>query len=475
MFIIRPREVDPLGFNFGGYMKKLIGDKKFYRMVFIICIPIVIQNGFTNFASLLDNIMIGQLGTLSMSGVSISNQLLQIFNVSIFGAMSGAGIFLAQFYGKGNRAGVHHCFRIKIGIGLLISLAAIFIFRLLGQNLISLYLNDNPADSLKTLHYGMQYLNVMLVGLIPFAITQVFSSSLRETGNTVLPMKASVIAVIVNFCINYILIFGNFGFPKLGAMGAAIGTVISRVVEMGINIVAGSNNEYLKGAFNTKKIPIEIVGKVIKRGVPLLCNEILWSVSLALISQSYSTRGLNAVAAINITTTVTNFFMIVCYAMGNSISIVVGQRLGAGEIETAKDYDLKMVFMNFVMCFVIGILLFSCSSFIPQIYNTSFEVKSLACSLLKIAACMLPVISIYYSSYFTMRAGGKTVLTFLFDSVYSFVFTFTSALLLTRLTNLDILTIYMLVQCVDIPKAILGLILVKKGVWVHNIVNDLNE
>ena len=290
-------------------MKRLIGDKNFYRMVFTICIPIVIQNGFTNFASLLDNIMIGQLGTLSMSGVSISNQLLQIFNVSVFGAMSGAGIFLAQFYGKGNKDGVHHCFRIKIGIAIMISLVAILVFRILGQNLISLYLNDNPADSLKTLNYGMQYLNVMLIGLLPFAITQVFSSSLRETGNTVLPMKASVVAVIVNFCINYILIFGNFGFPKLGVMGAAIGTVISRVMEMSINIVAGSNNEYLKGAFSTQKIPIEIIENVIKRGVPLLCNEILWSVSLALISQSYSPRGLNAVADINITTKVKNFFL----------------------------------------------------------------------------------------------------------------------------------------------------------------------
>ena len=165
--------------------------------------------------------------------------------------------------------------------------------------------------------------------------------------------------------------------------------------------------------------------------------------------------------------------MIVCYAMGNSISIVVGQQLGAGEIERAKDYDLKMVFMNFIMCFTLAVVLFNVSIYIPQIYNTSVEVKNLATSLLKVAACMLPVISIYYSSYFTMRAGGKTFLTFLFDSGYTFVFTFTTALLLTRLTSLPILIIYIRVQCVDIPKATLGLILVRKGIWVNNIVNEL--
>lgn len=454
-------------------MKKLIGSKGFYKMVLAICIPIVIQNGFTNLASLLDNIMIGQLGTLSMSGVSITNQLLQVFNVTIFGAMSGPGIFMAQFYGKKNKEGVENCFRIKLIIGLIITILAIFLFYTFGSQLISLYLNDNPSDSLKTLNYGMNYLKVMLIGLIPFVITQVYSSSLRETGNTVLPMIASVVAVIVNFCINYILIFGRFGFPQLGVTGAAIGTVVSRVVEMSINIVGGYRNTYLKEAMVLKKVPLSSTKEMLKRGLPLLCNEILWSISIALISQSYSTRGIIAVAAINITTTVTNFFMIVCYAMGNSISIVVGQQLGAGEIERAKDYDLKMVFMNFVMCLAIGIVLFNVSSLIPQIYNTSLEVKALASQLLKIAACMVPIISIYYSSYFTMRAGGKTFLTFLFDSGYTFVFTFMSALLLTRLTSLPILTIYLLVQCVDIPKATLGLVLVRKGIWVHNIVSDL--
>lgn len=454
-------------------MKKLIGNKNFYKMVLAICIPIVIQNGFTTLASLLDNIMIGQLGTLSMSGVSITNQLLQVFNVTIFGAMSGPGIFMAQFYGKKNKEGVENCFRIKLMIGLIITILAIFLFYTFGNQLISLYLNDNPSDSLKTLNYGMNYLKIMLIGLIPFVITQVYSSSLRETGNTVLPMIASIIAVIVNFCINYILIFGRFGFPQLGVTGAAIGTVVSRVVEMSINIVGGYRNTYLKEAMVLKKVPLSSTKEMLKRGLPLLCNEILWSISIALISQSYSTRGIIAVAAINITTTVTNFFMIVCYAMGNSISIVVGQQLGAGEIEKAKDYDLKMLFMNFVMCLAIGIVLFNVSSLIPQIYNTSLEVKALASQLLKIAACMLPIISIYYSSYFTMRAGGKTFLTFLFDSGYTFVFTFMSALLLTRLTSLPILTIYLLVQCVDIPKATLGLVLVRKGIWVHNIVSDL--
>lgn len=460
-------------------MNKLFGDKKFYKMVLVIAIPIIIQNGVTNFVNLLDNIMIGQLGTLSMSGVSITNQLLQVFNITIFGAMSGPGIFMAQFYGKKDKEGLQHCFRFKLIIGFIVMIIAMLLFYNYGSSLISMYLtnkNDNPSDTLKTLNYGLTYLKVMLISFVPFVISQVYSSSLRETGNTFLPMIASVTAVLANTCLNYILIFGHFGFPQLGVAGGAIATVISRYIEMMIIVIGGhlmTQHDYFKGVFHHLHIPMIMVKQIIKSGLPLLCNEILWSGSFALIAQCYSTRGLNAIAAVNITTTVTNFFMIICYAMGNSISIVVGQRLGAGDKAQALDYDLKMITMNFILCFIIGILLFISSHFIPYLYNTSIEVRYLATSLLRIAACMMPIISLYYSSYFTLRAGGKTLLTFLFDSCYTFMISFMAALFLTRFTNLNIFYVYLIVQCFDIPKAILGITLVKKGVWLKNIVNEL--
>lgn len=460
-------------------MKKIFGDKKFYKMVLTIAIPIVIQNGVTNFVNLLDNIMIGQLGTLSMSGVSITNQLLQVFNVTIFGAMSGPGIFMAQFFGKKDKDGLQNCFRFKMIIALIVAFIAIILFYNYGSSLISMYLtneNDNPMDTMKTLNYGMTYLKIMLMGLIPFVISQVYSSSLRETGNTFLPMISSIAAVLVNFVLNYVLIFGHFGFPRLGIVGGALATVISRYIEMIVIVIGGhviSQQDYFKGIYRHLHIPMMTIYQMIKSGLPLLFNEILWSVSYALIAQCYSTRGLNAIAAINITTTVTNFFMIVCYAMGNCISIVVGQQLGAGDKERALDYDFKMMVMNFVLCFVLGSSLFICASYIPYLYNTSLQVRNLATSLLHIAACTIPVISIYYSSYFTLRAGGKTLLTFLFDSVYTFMISFMIALFLTRWTSLNIFYVYLIVQCFDIPKALLGVLLVKKGIWLENIVNDL--
>ena len=190
-------------------IKRYVGDKKFYGMVLTIAIPIMIQNGITNFVSLLDNIMVGQIGTEQMSGVAIVNQLIFVFNLCIFGAISGIGIFGAQFFGKKDYEGVRQTFRFKMLLCLALSIIVIMFFKGFSEVLISLFLHDgsNTGDIKETLFFGKEYLNVMLLGLIPFAINQTYSSTLRETGETVIQMKAGIVAVLANLCINYVLIF----------------------------------------------------------------------------------------------------------------------------------------------------------------------------------------------------------------------------------------------------------------------------
>ena len=219
--------------------RQFIGDRAFYRRVLGVAIPIIIQNGITNFVSMLDNIMVGQVGTVPMSGVAIVNQLLFVFNLCVFGAASGAGIFTAQFFGSQDQEGVRHTFRFKIMVGLLLGAAGIGIFLTAGPPLINLYLTGEGSakDAALTLAYGLRYLRVMLFGLLPFALSNAYASTLRESGQTVVPMLAGVAAVLVNLVFNYILIFGKFGAPALGVVGAAAATVISRYVELAI--VAG--------------------------------------------------------------------------------------------------------------------------------------------------------------------------------------------------------------------------------------------
>ena len=298
-----------------GFRKKFLGDKAFYKMVLAIAIPIMIQNGITNFVSLLDNIMIGRIGTEQMSGAAIVNQLLFVYNLCLFGGVSGAGIFTAQYAGQKDHEGVRQTFRY-----------------------IGMYLKGEGSEAAleATSRYGMQYLWIMFIGLPPFMISQAYSSTLRECGETVQPMKAGVTAVLVNLVFNYLLIYGKFGFPELGVQGAAIATVLSRYVEAAIIIIWSHTHTekmpFAKGLYSTLKVPANLAKKIMIKGTPLLLNETLWAAGMAILTQCYSIRGLNVVAAQNIANTINNVFNVVFIALGDSVAIVVGQLLGAGNV-----------------------------------------------------------------------------------------------------------------------------------------------
>ena len=457
---------------------RLIGDKAFYKQVFTVTIPIMIQNLITSFVSLLDNIMVGQVGTESMSGVAIANQLMFIFNLAIFGALSGIGIFTAQFFGAKDEDGIRHTFRAKWYICLFLFVAFIGMALWKGEFLISLFLQagDDPAAVEKTLSEGMRYMRVMLIGLLPFCVSQVYSSTLRESGETRLPMIAGVVAVLVNLLFNYILIFGHFGAPALGVAGAAVATVIARFVEMAINVTAVHKNagrfSFIRGAYRSFYVPGPLVKQMTLRGLPLLLNEFLWAVAMSAVQQSYSTRGLVAVAAMNISGTVSNLFNQAVFAMGSAVAILVGQLLGAGKFEEARERDYQLITFSLMLSLGTGILSALFAPLFPQLYNTQAEVRALATSLLRINAMFMPLFAFVHCCYFTLRSGGKTVVTFFFDSFYMIVLVYPVSFILSRYTSMNMELLYTCMTAVDIVKAVVGFILVKKGVWINNLVSD---
>lgn len=456
--------------------KKLLGDKAFYAKVLAVTVPIMIQNGITNFVGLLDNIMVGRIGTEQMSGIAIVNQLLMVFNLAIFGAISGVGIFGAQFFGCKNYKGVQHTLRFKIYVGLGILVLGTIILMAGGDQLIQMYLHGegNEQALQATLGYGREYLWVMLIGLPPFVLEEIYASTLREGGETKVPMIAGVVAVLVNLTLNYLLIFGKFGFPELGVVGAAIATVISRYVQMVVVIAWTHRNPekmpFITGAYREWKVPGQLTWNIFRKGTPLMLNEILWSAGMAIMTQCYSTRGLDAVAALNISTVISNLFNVVFVAMGSAVSIIVGQLLGAGKMEEAKDTDRKLIAFAVMSCVVMGAIVFVLAPLFPKLYNTSTEVKELATVLLRVAALCMPIFGFLHTTYFTLRSGGKTIITFLFDSVFLWCVSIPVAYVLSRHSAMAIAALYLCCQMLDLIKCVIGFVLVKKGVWLNNIV-----
>jgi len=463
------------------FLNKFIGDKKFYKRLFVITLPILIQNVITNFVSLVDNVMVGRVGTEEMTGVAIVNQLVFVFNLCIFGAISGAGIFSAQFHGKGDVKGVRDTFRIKFLLVTAIALCAILAFLLCGDILIDLFLHEGeePIDLEKTFAFAKQYLLIMLVGLPPFALMQAYSDTLRSTDETVLPMKASVVAVAVNMCLNYVLIYGKFGAPELGVVGAAIATVSARFVECVIVVVwthlNSKNYSFRLGAYRSMAVPKNLVIQVAKKGFPLMLNEVLWAVGMVVIVQAYSTRGIEVVSAQNISSTVTNLFNCSFFAFGNAIAIIVGQHLGSGNLQKAREEDTKLIACCLLSCTVVGSIMALLSPMIPEIYNTEPAVKALAAQMLMIGAAFMPVHGFAHASYFTLRSGGKTLITFIFDSGFVWFVSIPVAFCLSRFTNLPIIPMYLIVQSLDIIKVIIGFFMLRSGVWVNNLVETDHE
>ena len=455
---------------------RYIGDRAFYRRVFGVAVPIIIQNGISNFVSLLDNIMVGQVGTIPMSGVSIVNGLLFVFNLSIFGASSGAGIFTAQFYGSQDHTGVRHTFRFKLLICTVLSLlgAAVFLFG--GSGLIGLYLTGegDAATAAGALEYGLKYLSIMLWGFLPFALTNTYSSTLRETGETFIPMVGGITAVCVNLVLNYVLIFGHFGAPKMGVEGAALATVISRYVELAI--VAGwthshtARNPFIVGAYRSMYIPGRLLKSILIKGMPLLINEFLWSSGMAIMNQCYSTCGLDVVPAMNISSTLFNLGSVVFLSMGNSVGIIMGQMLGAGHPEAeVRDSNRKLIAVSVASGAVFGVLMAAVSGLFPEIYNTTDAVRHLAAQPICVSAVMMPFNSYTNATYFTLRSGGQTLVTFLFDSCFVWVCCVPLAFCLSRFTGISILPLYIICQGTDFIKCAVGAVMLKQGKWIQNL------
>lgn len=459
-------------------LKSFIGNKAFYKKTMMLVLPIILQNGITNLVSMVDNIMVGMVGTEQMSAVAIVNQLMFVFNLAIFGMVSGVGIFTAQYFGKGDEKGIKETVRLKLVTSLAILCISLAIFLLFGSDLINSYLHEGtePMDLTLAFNEAKNYLSIMLIGLIPFVITQVYGSTFREVEKPIIPMVASIIAVGVNLLFNYLLIFGAFGFPALGVSGAAIATVISRFVECIITVAVchARRNEltFAKSLYRSFRIEPSLIKLVLPRALPLLANEFCWSLGIALLNNSYAVRGLDVVAATNITSTIGNVFLVSIIAFGTAISIIVGGLLGAGKRQEALETNVKLTFLSFVIALGLMVILLFTAPFFPLIYNTSFAVQNLATSFMVCYAIYLPFSSLMNSFYFAIRSGGNTAITFLLDSVYMLCVTVPFTFVLANFTSIAIVPLYALSLAIEFFKVLFGFYLIKKGTWAQNIVNQ---
>lgn len=456
---------------------RFFAEPAYYKKVLFLVLPMILQAAVTNFVSLLDNIMVGQIGTAQMSGVSIVNQYIFVFNLTVFGAVSGPGIFGTQFFGKGDAEGQKYTVRFRLWSAILIIVVGMIIFFGFKEPLIRLFLSSGDAPALvdQTLGFGVSYLNVVVFSVIPFAVGQVYASAVRECGKTQIPMLASFIAVGVNLLLDYTLIFGRFGMPEMGVAGAALATVIAKTIEAFVIIVWAhlhpSENPYIRGLYRGFSIPAELFKRILIKSLPLLFNEFLWSLGVAVMAQCYSVRGLEVVAARNISGTINNMFNVVYIQMGGAIGILIGQLLGAGRHEEARRRTGHLTVFSLLLAVAVALLMIPLAYIFPGIYNTEPSVKMLATGFILIQAAATPLWSYTNACYFILRSGGKTGITFLFDFGFSWGIQIPLAFILSRFTQMPIFPLFAIVTWSEAIKIVVGWLMVRSGAWINTIVD----
>ncbi len=453
-------------------MRHLIGDKHFYKRLFQISFPIVLQQLLTSSLQLIDNLMVGDLGELAIGSVSVVNQLYFVIILITFGALAGAGIFTAQYFGSNEKEKLKQTFRFKLIVAILLVLMSLLVFSVFGEFLIGLF-TSNPV----TINGGLDYLNIVKWSMLPWAFSIAISTTFREIGTTKPLLWITLSAIITNTLLNYLLIFGNYGFPVLGIKGAAYATLISRFVEFSLMFILLIK----KGqAFNTRfkdifKIEKLILKAIIIMAIPLLLNEFFWSMGQTMFLQSYSTRGDNALAAMNITNAISQLVFVTFGGIGTGIAVMVGNTLGMNQLEKAKDNAKKVIAFAVGFAFVTGSLLFVLSYFILDLYDISAVTRRIAGYNIRINAIFIPVFSFNVSMYFTLRAGGDTKSTMLMDSGYMWLVQVPTIFILARVTDLDVIMLFLIVQLLELPKSLFALSRYKKENWVRNLALENEE
>jgi putative MATE family efflux protein len=449
----------------------LFGDKEFYRNLFAIAVPIMLQNLINSLVNMLDTVMIGRLGTVEIAAVGLANQIFFLYNLVLFGICSGGAIFTAQFWGKGDIPGIRKntgfCLTLNLIAAAVFTLGAVFI----PEALIGVYSRDPLV-----IEAGSAYLRVLAPSFIPFGISLVFVLTLRSVEKVRLAIAATLVALSLNAVLNYLLIFGIGPFPAMGVEGAALATVISRYIETGILVSVSYIRRYAPAgrlrelfAFNSA-----YARRFFKIALPVICNETLWSLGVTIQNLIFARTDTEAIAAFNITNTVSQLTWVVFIGLGNGVAVLIGKRIGEGKEQAAREYASRICRFAPILSLGAVLVLLPLSRLLPFIFNVSPGVLSAAGTMFVILCCCYPFRAFNMSMVVGIcRAGGDTVFCVFYDIAVMWLLTLPLAAAASFIFNAPVWLIYLCVSAEEPVKMFFGLRRLKTGKWLHNVTEGI--
>ncbi len=448
----------------------LFEDKKFYKTLLHLAIPIAVQNFVSSTVNMVDTVMIGQLGEIEIAAVGQANQLFFLFALMLFGVSSGSSIFTAQYWGKRDIINIRRV--LGIGLATACGVAALFtILALFFPRQVMMIYSKDPA----VIEAGIKYLRIVGFSYIVTAISFIYSTALRSTEQARLPLVISVISLLMNAVLNYGLIFGKLGLPEMGIEGAALATLIARVVEAALMLIFVYAGKYAPAAHLKEMLDLskEFVKRFYKTAIPVILNESIWALGVSIYSIIYGHIGTQAVAAVNISGTVTNIAMVLFQGTCNAAAIMIGNRIGAGEEDKAYVYAKRLLVIGPVMAVGIGAITILSSDFFLGFYNVTQTVHLYAKNVLIVFSLMMPAkIFNLINIVGVLRSGGDTKFSLILDTVGVWFIAIPLAYLGGIILGLPVYWVFFLVSVEEVFKLIAGTKRFKSKKWINNLVRS---
>ncbi len=449
-------------------------DQNFYKAMLAIALPIALQNLIASSINMLDTLMITSLGEASLAAVGLANQVFFFYSVTVFGIATGSSVFIAQFWGKRDRENIKRVLGVSLTVGLILGIIFTVAAIAFPENIMRILSKDKEVIEL-----GARYLRPVSLSYIVTAIAFIYGVSSRAIGQAKMPMLVSIISFITNAFFNYALIFGKFGFPELGIEGAAIGTVIARVVELGIILyVIYSSRLENPLAANFKELSDwnpNFLKKYLKTTSPVILNEGLWALGNVLYSIAYAKAGVVAAAAVQILTTVQNIFMVMTRGVANACTIMVGNQIGAGDEEKAKIYARKFLIISVSLGLLLGFLLYVSPNYILRLFgDMTEELHQTSSKLIKVLGIFF-VVKVFNGTTVVgiLRGGGDTKFSAYLEILAVWLVGVPMAYLGVLVFKLPVHLVFASVFMEEVVTSIIGFNRVKSGKWVKNIIDDI--
>lgn len=445
-------------------------DRRFYRLLFSIALPIAVQNLITFMVSMVDTLMVGALGEIQLSAVSIANNLFFVLTILMFGLAGGSNIMISQYWGKGNVKTIHKILAIMYRVCLLITGIFIFIALFLPKYFMGIFTTDKAV-----IDFGASYLKIVCIGYLFYSITNCTIMMLRSVKTVSISIIVYTASLVVNSILNWILIFGNLGAPELGIRGAAIATVCARITEFSIVLVfmfiyerkIGLKLEHLL------KLDKEILKDYVGLCTPVLCNELLWAIGASMISVIVGRMGTEVVAANSINGVAHQFVTVFIFGMSNATAVIIGNTIGEGKKEKAKEYAYSIGIFSVVMGCISGLMILLIKPFVVDFYNVSYSTKLIAMEIMTVTSGIIVFQSL--ASNFMMgvlRGGGDAKFVLINDLIFMWLVAIPGGFFVAFVLELPVALVFLVIKCDEILKSLTSVYRVISGKWVNDVTKD---